>query len=141
MITWADVKAIAPGDAAIQAFADPGGVLVTLAYARLNANFWTQPNAANPTAMLDLGARYLAAHMFTIGNKSGGSGGPTANQKVGDVAQGFKVEIKDPQWDSTPYGREFKNLLRTLQIESRWLVTGGANLPIPFAIQGPRFIP
>lgn len=123
MITWTNVKEIAPGDQAIQAFADPGGALVTLAYAQLNATMWTRNNPTD-TSLLDLGARYLAAHMFTVGNRTGGSGGPVEQEKVGDVARIVNVMQEDPVWDSTPYGRQFKGLLRTLNIESRWLVSG-----------------
>jgi len=139
-ITWANVKEIAPGDGAIQAFADPASALVTLAYAQLNAKMWTRNNPTD-TALLDLGARYLAAHMFTVGNKSGGSGGPTSTEKVGDVTRVMNVMQEDPAWDSTPYGRSFKQLFRTLNIESRWLPAGTPNLSTPLPFGGRRFIP
>ncbi len=122
-ITWANVKEIAPGDGAIQAFADPASALVTLAYAQLNAKMWTRNNPTD-TALLDLGARYLAAHMFTVGNN-----------RVMNVMQ------EDPAWDSTPYGRSFKQLFRTLNIESRWLLAGTPNLSTPLPFGGRRFIP
>ncbi len=139
MITWQNVKEIAPGDGAIQAFTDPAGALVTLAYAQLNAKMWR--NNPTDTSLLDLGARYLAAHMFTVGNKRGGSGGPTSTEKVGDVTRVMNVMQEDPAWDSTPYGRSFKQLFRTLNIESRWLLAGNPNLATPLPFGGRRFIP
>ena len=133
-ITWADVQAIAPGDSAITGLSVPAGLIfVTMAYAEMNATIWG--------ANLDIGARYLAAHKFTIGNRPGGYGGPTSNEKVGDVSRGSAVKIDDVGFESTPYGREYKRLLRNLQIESRWLVTGGPNLIPPPSFGGPPFIP
>jgi hypothetical protein len=123
-ITWSpDVQAIAPSDPAIQAFTDPGGVIVGLAYSMMSATSWG--------ANLDGGARYLAAHLFTTGSRPGGYGGPTSDEKVGDVSRSSSVKVDDPQWDSTPYGRIFKMMLRNLQIESRWLVVGGPNSAAP----------
>lgn len=140
MITWIDAQKIAPGDTAVQTFTDPGGVLVTLAYAQLNADTWTRKNPTD-TSLLDLAARYLALHMFTVGNKNGGSGGPTEKEHVGDVERALNVMQEDPCWDSTPYGRQFRQLLRTLNIESRWLVAGSPNFAPPLPFGGRRFLP
>jgi hypothetical protein len=136
---WTDAQKLAPLDAPVQAFADPGAVFSTLAYSQMNAAQWTRNNPTD-TSLLDLGAMYLMLHMFTVGSRSGGYGGPTSNEKVGDVSRTMEVMIEDPAWDSTPYGRMFKQLLRTINIESRWLVSGGTtNLP-PLPFSG-RFIP
>lgn len=114
-----------------------GDVFVTLAYAEMNAKFWTAQDGT--TTLLDIAARYLAAHMATIGSRTGGAGGPVNNERVGEVSRGSMVKIDDVGYESTPYGREYKRLLRKLQIESRWLVTGGPNSPAPPF--GPAFIP
>jgi hypothetical protein len=141
-LTWATgPQAYAPGDAAIQAFSDPGGVIMTLAYAMLNAKVWTR--ASGDTSLLDAGAAYLAAHLFTVGNKTGGSGGPTESEKVGDVERVLNVLQKDPVWDATPYGKVFQGLIRmAIPIDARIIVAGGAgpNLSSPYT-WGMPYIP
>lgn len=137
--TWTNAQQLAPGDQAVQAFTDPGGAIMTAAYAQLNAAMWTRNNPTD-TSLLDLGAQYLALHMFTVGNKTGGSGGPDSQHKAGDISRIMDVMQEDPVWDSTPYGRQFRGLMRTLNIESRWLVSGGAGIS-PLYPFGRSFIP
>jgi hypothetical protein len=102
---WADAQKLAPGDADVQAFADTGAVFLPLAYTLLNGVNWG--------AQLDNAAMYLALHLFTVGNQTGGSGGPTSSEKVGDV-QRAKDILQESSWDSTPYGKLFRLLIRTL---------------------------
>lgn len=139
--TWTNAKALAPGDSDVQNFTDPGGVLMTLAYAMLNANVWTR--TGGDTSLLDNGAAYLALHLFTLGNMRGGRGGPDETQKVGDVERVMAVLQEDPVWDSTPYGRQFRGFVRmALPINARIIVAGGAgpNYAAPY-IWGTPFIP
>ena len=66
---------------------------------------------------LDLGATYLAAHIATIGPVRGqvGPGGITKVEQVGTVRREFQVpDADDNQLETTPYGKEFKRLMRTL---------------------------
>lgn len=102
---WSDAQKLAPGDADVQAFADPSTIFLPLAYSLLNVAAWG--------ANLDAAAMYLALHLFTVGNKSGGAGGPVSSEKVGDVARARDV-LQENAWDSTPYGKMFRILMRTL---------------------------
>ncbi len=127
-----DVRIIGPVDAALQAATDAQLTpLITFAYSQLNALQWG--------TQIDLGARYLTAHLFTIGSRSGGSGGPTATEKVGDVTRVANVKQEDTVWDSTPYGKQFRLMLRFLGLSSRVLVSGGPSSVPPFGIS--RFFP
>lgn len=137
---WADAQKLAPLDAAVQGFSDPGAVFSTVAYSQLNAKQWTRNVPSGDTSLLDLAAQYLMLHLFTVGSRTGGVGGPNSQEKVGDVSRSMAILQQDPVWDSTPYGMQFRGLLRTLGPESRWLVSGAGTVlpPSPF---GGGFIP
>lgn len=130
MKSWTDVQAIASGDAKIMAFSDPGGTMMSLAYAELNPTQWGAIGPNNDGGVkMDGAAIYLAAHLFTVGSRTGGFGGPTTTEKVGDVSRSSAVKIDDPDLQSTPYGREFHRRLKQLGLQSRVFVSGGANMP------------
>lgn len=116
---WADAQKLAPGDAAVQAFTDPNAIFLPLAYSVLNPAAWG--------AQLDTAAMYFALHLFTVGNETGGAGGPVNSEKVGDVQRARDI-LQENAWDSTPYGKMYRILLRTLPGRMGF-VSGSSVLP------------
>jgi hypothetical protein len=126
---WTDAQKLAPGDAAVQAFTDAGGVFLPLAYSLLNSTNW----GSGGNNQLDTAAMYLALHLFTVGNKTEGAAGPISNEKVGDVARARDI-LQQNAWESTPYGKLFRLLMNTLP-DRIGLVSGSGRLffPTPYS--------
>jgi len=115
VIVWADVVNIAPGDAKIAA--------VPLAsQTAILADVYAQMSAANWGTRLDLGAKWFAAHLATVGAQGAlGAGGPVSEHRVGEVARSYAVPTAmNVLLETTPYGKEFVRLYRSLNL--RWLI-------------------
>lgn len=116
-ISAADVVLIAP-DLATFNRASLDEIIVDV-YNQLSTDAWGTRR--------DLGAKYLAAHVATIVRRGGeGAGGPVVEERVGEVARRYITQIDHPLLDSTPYGKEYRRLMRGL-----------VNTRVPFVLGGP----
>jgi hypothetical protein len=108
MITWQDVLAIAP-ELSTVSLATYTAILADVAV-QLNADSWG--------VRYDLASKYLAAHLATISTwGSQGPSGTVIGESVGGVSRQYANNSPmgtDPLWDRTPYGREYRRLLRQL---------------------------
>ncbi len=64
---------------------------------------------------VNLGARYLAAHLGTLDLRRG-TGGPVTSETVGPVSRTYSASIADGagRLGSTTYGLEYERLMMTL---------------------------
>lgn len=104
-ITWADVEAIAP-ELATVATATKNAILADLPL-QMNETVWAEK--------LNLGAKYLAAHLATISARRG-AGGAIQSQSVGQVSRTFAASMASGQalFGSTSYGVIYEGLLMSL---------------------------
>ena len=81
--------------------------LIDDAYLQLNADVWG--------ARLSLAAKYLVAHLATLSSRRGSP--LVSSQTVGPVSVSYAVGTPtdgSSEYDSTPYGREFRRLMRAV---------------------------
>lgn len=112
-ITWDDVVNIAP-ELVDVAEATQDAILDDVAL-QLNDDIWG--------ARINIGAKYLAAHLASITNR-GGAVGQVTEEKVGEVSRSYAVDSASgggSGLDDTSYGQEFQRLLRT-NVKARFLV-------------------
>jgi hypothetical protein len=109
MITWTDVALLDPRLSTV-----PSGAQMALL-----ADVYLMLPAARWGAKLDLGAKYLAAHMGTLYLRGGsGPAGPLTHEQLGPAARSYAAPMLLHGWmsdlDITPWGLLFKRLVRGL---------------------------
>lgn len=118
-ITWDDVTAIAP-ELAIEGVVSETtqDAIVAHTLALLNETSWGD--------RYDMACAYYAAHVATVTVRGGnGAAGNVVSESIGDVSRTYAVFSpagSDPLLDTTPYGKHFRYLKKTL-LSARMLVT------------------
>ena len=110
-IVWADVIGVAPELSTVSSLAQTD-ILAHVNVALNVANFGGEAHVT-----LRLARIYMAAHMGTFANTgvaSGGPAGPVVAEEVGDLKTqyGFSPPGAGELWDTTTYGKLFRNLCR-----------------------------
>src|SRR5688500_9353808 len=105
-IVWQDVVNIAP-ELSTLPLASQTAILADVAL-QMNADAWG--------SKLDLGSKWLAAHLATVGPRRSGVGGPVVSESVGSVSRAYAASVAAgaSQLGSTSYGLEYERLLLTL---------------------------
>jgi hypothetical protein len=107
MPSWADVVAIAPGDAAAFTAMDPAAQAALLGYATAQCN----PGAWG--ALLNNGIVYLAAHLAKLGLLRGA--GQVTEESVGQLSRSYAtMQGLKGSLGMTSYGAEYRRLLKLL---------------------------
>lgn len=105
MIAWSDVVNIAPELATIATNAQTA--ILSDVYNEMNADVWG--------SKLDIGAKWLAAHLATVGPRRKGAGGPIMSQTVAQVSQSYGTTAAAlSSLGATSYGQEYERLIYTL---------------------------
>lgn len=102
MIAWSDVVVIAPELAPVIPTGSQA-VFIADAYAQMNPGVWG--------GYLDIGAKYLTAHLATMSTKRG-QAGPSKEKHVDKIGQ--TNDTVPGALNSTEYGMEYLRLLNLL---------------------------
>ena len=108
MITWADVVALAPELGSLP-IATQNAILAAVSV-QVAAHVWG--------IKYNLACIYLAAHMGALSLMgSNGPSGQVIAESAGNMSRQYANNSPmgtDPLWDRTPWGREYRRLLRSL---------------------------
>jgi hypothetical protein len=107
MITWADVIAMFPAEAALAAVPVPAQDLILARVAELSRSFFGE--------RYELAQIYLAAHLAIVGAQGAASpAGPVIAQSEGGVSISYAAPMSSSVGPhaSTSYGRLFDDLVR-----------------------------
>lgn len=109
-IVWADVLGVAPELSTVSAL----GQTDILAY--VNEAFVVDEWGGDASKLLRLARIYLAAHYGTVSVQgSAGAAGPVIGESAGGLSRQYASNSPmgtDPLFDTTPYGKAFRNLAR-----------------------------
>lgn len=108
LTTLARVKAVAAGDAKIQALVD-GSDLVTIVFERVALEV-TEATFGNRTQMAQ---DYYAAHLFSMQTRSPSGSGLVTSQSVGGVSVGksYPWVSEKSSLGATIYGQEYQRII------------------------------
>lgn len=67
----------------------------------------------------DLATAYLAAHMLTMSQRTGGAAGPLKSEKEGDLSRSYGGRESNDPYDATGYGQEFKRIQKQVVFSAR----------------------